>query len=75
MKAGRRAIVTITTRAGVVHSENTTLTPMTADELSKKFKHLVGVRLGAEKAMRLDSELKSLAQAASVRPLMGALNQ
>ncbi len=73
LEAGRRAIVTITTRAGVVHSENTTHTPMSGDELGKKFRHLVGVRFGVENAARLEGELKSLAIAASVRPLMGAL--
>jgi 2-methylcitrate dehydratase PrpD len=75
LEAGRRAIVTIKTRAGATHSENVAHTPMTQDELTRKFDHLVGVRFGKDKAARVATALRGLAAAPSVRPLMDDLAQ
>jgi 2-methylcitrate dehydratase PrpD len=75
LEAGRRAIVTIKTKAGAVHTENVAHTPMTHDELARKFEHLVGVQFGAARCTEVAVLLQTLPDAASVRPLMAALQQ
>jgi 2-methylcitrate dehydratase PrpD len=73
LEAGRRAIVTIKTRAGAVLTENVVHTPMTPQELDAKFTVLVQPRFGSASCASLADNLKILAQAGSVRPLMSAL--
>lgn len=73
LEAGRRAIVTITTKAGKVVTENVQHTSMTKDELVNKFNNLVLQRFGAEKSARIADMLRYLASADSVKPLMMAL--
>jgi 2-methylcitrate dehydratase PrpD len=73
LEAGRRAIVTIKTRAGAVLTETVTHTPMSPDELAQKFTHLVAHRYGGATCAELARALQDLAAAASVRPLMSAL--
>lgn len=73
LEAGRRAIVTLTTHAGAVHTEDVRHTPMSADELDQKFDGLVTPQYGQAKCTQLAGMLKQLAAAASVRPLMAAL--
>ncbi len=72
-EAGRRAIVSIKTHAGAVLTEEVKHTPMTSDELDKKFDALVEPRFGQEKRARVAGMLKNLAAAGSVQPLMGEL--
>ena len=73
LEAGRRAIVTITTHAGAVLTEEVAHTPMTPGELVNKFNNLVLVRCGHEKSARIAGMLKNIAAAGSVRPLMAEL--
>ena len=73
LEAGRRAIVTITTKAGKVVTENVQHTSITKDELVNKFNNLVLQRFGAEKSARIADMLRYLASADSVKPLMMAL--
>ena len=73
LEAGRRAIVTIKTKAGAVVTENVQHRSMTQDELVNKFKHLVDYRFGADKSARIAGLLKNLPAADSVKPLMAEL--
>ena len=73
LEAGRRAIVTIKTKAGATLVEAVKHTPMGADELDAKYTALVVPRWGREKSRNLAQLLKNLASAASVSPLMSAL--
>ena len=70
MEAGRRAIVTIRTRAGQSHSEEVWHQPMSGPELDRKFDQLAVPRFGTDKSARVAVLLKGLDAAASVRPLM-----
>ena len=70
MEAGRHAIVTIRTRAGVSHTEEVWHQPMSGPELDRKFDQLAVPRLGADRSARVAKLLKELDAAASVRPLM-----
>ncbi|HXF65297.1 MAG TPA: MmgE/PrpD family protein [Burkholderiales bacterium] len=72
-EAGRRAIVTVKTRAGGVYTEEARYRPMGAQELDAKFRELVVPRLGNERTCRLELMLKGLATAANVRDLMREL--
>lgn len=72
-EAGRRAIVTVRTRAGKAYTEEARYQPMSADELDVKFRELVVPRFGKEKTCRLERMLKGLATAANVRDLMREL--
>ena len=73
LEAGRRAIVTIKTKAGVTLTEQVNHTAMTQNELFNKFKYLVEYRCGAEKCARLADRLQTLAAANSVKSLMSEL--
>ena len=73
LQAGHHAIVTIETRAGARHTEEVWHNPMRAQELDEKFRDLVVPRFGEDKCLRLQSLLKQLPAAASVRPLLSEL--
>ena len=73
LRAGHHAIVTIETRSGVCHTEEVWHEPMGAQELDEKFHALVVPRFGSGKATRLQSLLKQLPTASSVRPLLAEL--
>ena len=73
LEAGRRAIVTIKTKAGAVVTQDVKHTSMTQDELVAKFNPLVAHRFGPEKCARIAGMLKNLEAADSVRPLMTEL--
>jgi 2-methylcitrate dehydratase PrpD len=72
-EAGRRAVVTVKTRAGNSHAEEVHHRPMSADELDVKFRELVVPRFGEEKTGRLEVLLKELAAAADLKALMAEL--
>jgi hypothetical protein len=73
MEAGRRAIVTITTRAGARHTEEVQHRPVDAAELDSKFFELVIPRLGRDKASRVAASLKALESAPRIGALMKEL--
>ena len=73
MAAGRHAIVTIRTRDGKTLADEVWHEPMTGAELDRKFDELVTPHCGEEKGARVAKLLKSLENAASVRPLMAEL--
>lgn len=73
LEHGRHAIVTIATTSGATYSEEVWHVPMTRAELERKFHGLVAPRFGADKAARVARLLENLADADSVRPLMGEL--
>lgn len=72
-EAGRRAVVTVKTRAGSSYTEEVYHRPMSADELDAKFRELVVPRVGEEKTRRLEALLKELAGAADLKGLMAEL--
>ncbi len=74
MEAGRHAIVTVRTRAGKTLTEDVRHRPMDAAELDGKFDALVVPRFGREKCAQVAKLLKALESAASIKPLMMALN-
>jgi 2-methylcitrate dehydratase PrpD len=73
MEAGRRAIVTITTRGGARHTEEVQHRPVDAAELDSKFFELVIPRLGRDKASRVAASLKALESAPRIGALMKEL--
>ncbi|OGA41740.1 MAG: hypothetical protein A3G24_17615 [Betaproteobacteria bacterium RIFCSPLOWO2_12_FULL_62_13] len=73
LEHGRHAIVTIATTSGATYSDEVWHVPMTRAELERKFHGLVAPRFGADKAARVARLLENLADADSVRPLMGEL--
>ncbi|MBI3045310.1 MAG: MmgE/PrpD family protein [Betaproteobacteria bacterium] len=75
LQAGHRAIVTIRTRGGGALTGEVRHRPMDAAELDRKFRELVEPRLGGEGTDRVGRLLKQLDSAASVKPLMEALQR
>lgn len=73
LQAGHHAIVTIKTRAGHVLTEEVRHRPMNVAELERKFHGLVVPRFGMARTRRVESLIKQLAAAGSVRDLMAAL--
>lgn len=73
MEAGRRAIVTIQTRGGEALTAEVWHEPMSAAELERKFHELVVPRFGMARTRRVESLIKQLAAAGSVKDLMAAL--
>jgi len=73
MEQGRHAIVSLTTTKGQKLEEEIWHEPMTQQELKDKFYSLVTPRLGEEKARRVESLLKGLEGAESIKPLMEEL--
>ena len=73
MEAGRRAIVTIRTRAGRALTEEVRHRPMTQEELDLKFAELVTPRFGSDKCARVGKSLKALESAASVKAVVQEL--
>lgn len=72
-EAGRRAVVTVKTRAGNSYTEEVQHRPMSADELDAKFHELVVPRFGKDRTHRIEVLLKELATATSLRDLMAEL--
>ncbi len=73
MEQGRHAIVSLTTTKGQKLEEEIWHEPMTQQELKHKFHSLVTPRLGEEKTRRVESLLKGLERAESIKPLMEEL--
>ena len=73
LEAGHRAIVTIRTHTGRSHTQEVRHRPMNVTELDRKFHELVAPRLGIAKARQLESLLRELAAAATVKELMAEL--
>jgi len=73
MEQGRHAIVSLTTTTGQKLEEEIWHEPMTQQELKHKFHSLVTPRLGEEKTRRVESLLKGLERAESIKPLMEEL--
>ena len=73
MEHGRHAIVSVRTRAGKSHTEETWFKAMDRAELAAKFDELVLPRLGGAKSARVKELLLGIESARSIRPLMREL--